>query len=65
MWLPSDTEKKVARAMCEADGKLPYESTTMASEPPTDVALVVCNWETYLPAARRFVAATRALTADV
>jgi len=59
-----DTVKKVAVAMCEADGLLPYENTTMPSGGQTDVAMHVVRWMTYTAEATRFVAAMRALTLD-
>jgi hypothetical protein len=64
----SNTVKKVAIAMCEADHGLPYERVEMRVEGPTPTALMVKTvdrWETYAAEAARFVAAARALTLDV
>lgn len=62
-----DTVKKVAIAMCEADGGMPYESVEVHVEGPTPTALVMqrtVRWMTYTAEASRFVAAMRALTLD-
>ena len=60
------TEQRVAVAMCEADGFMPYEDIEVRVDTGT-LALVrkrSQRWETYLPEARRNIAAIRALTAN-
>jgi len=62
-----DTVRKVAIAMCEADGGLPYENVEVRVEGPTSTALVTqrtVRWMTYTAEASRFVAAMHALTLD-
>ena len=62
-----DTVMKVAIAMCEADGGMPYENIEVRVEGPTPTALVTKRterWMTYTAEASRFVAAMRALTLD-
>lgn len=61
-----DVVRKVAIAMCEADGRLPYEQVNVRVEGPT-MALVtkpMMAWEVYEADARKFIAAFRALTND-
>lgn len=62
------TVKKVAVAMCEADGAMPYEHVTLQANGSTPTALVTREakrWEMYVPDARRFIAAFRALSFDI
>ena len=65
--MSSGTVRKVAIAMCEADGGLPYENVEVRVAGPTPIALVTqqtVRWMTYTSEASRFVAAMRALTLD-
>lgn len=65
--MATPTEHRVAVAMCEADRLEPYEICEVRVDTGT-LALVKkqCpRWETYLPEARRTIAAFRALTANI
>jgi hypothetical protein len=62
-----DRARDIAIAMCEADHGLPYERVEIRLEGQTPTHLVVREadrWEMYLPEARRFLAAMRALASD-
>lgn len=57
-------ERKIAIAMCEADGVMPTEivqlRNTYEDEPMVIIEHTMERWQMYLPEARRFLAALRA-----
>ena len=60
--MPTATERRIAEAMCMADGQSPFELVMRTDVLITDSNLSEQRWETYVAEARRFIAAMQAMS---